>query len=276
MLLHFTKYQGAGNDFVIIDNSDAELSLEQIIAVTPQLCDRKFGIGADGLMVLQPQSFKEASFEMIYRNADGSDAGMCGNGARCIAHFASNRGYGEQFEFHVHEVIYSAQVQREQNLVDIHFPIKADIKKRKEDSFPEFYQTYTGTDHIVLPLSDVSELNKSDLFDQSRKMRYTEAINPKGTNVNYYVNTSGNGIRLETYERGVEDFTLACGTGAIAAAITFAELNVPDTLENTITVHCAGGDLLVHYEKENQHYSSIILSGPAVEVFHGQTEVNLL
>ncbi len=267
--------QGAGNDFVVFDNRTTGLSLDDIIQLTPKLCDRRFGIGADGLLVLHPNPIPGAAFEMIYRNADGSDAGMCGNGARCMALFASMHGYGTQFSFHVHEVIYRADVDREQHHVAIYFPIQAELELKTVGEFPDFYQTYTGTDHVVIPLPSITDLNKNTLFAQSRAMRYQQEINPRGTNVNYFVPETTHKIRVETYERGVEDFTLACGTGAIASALTFAETSNLTDGTHRIDVQCAGGLLAVQFQKENQHYHSIILSGPAFEVFQGSLPLSL-
>jgi diaminopimelate epimerase len=220
-------------------------------------------------MVLHPNPISGAAFEMIYRNADGSDAGMCGNGARCMALFASMHGFGSQFSFHVHDVVYQAEVHRENNHVAIYFPIQAELELKTFGAFPDFYQTYTGTDHVVIPLQSESDLKKDALFAQSRTMRYQQEINPRGTNVNYFVQESAQKIRVETYERGVEDFTLACGTGAIASALTFAQTSGLNDGNHDIDVQCAGGLLTVQFVKENQHYHSIILSGPAFEVFQG-------
>lgn len=266
--------QGAGNDFVVFDNRVAGLCLDEIIQIAPRLCDRRFGIGADGLMVLHPNPISGAAFEMIYRNADGSDAGMCGNGARCMALFASMHGFGTTFGFHVHDVVYRAEVNREHNHVAIYFPIQAELELKTFGAFPNFYQTYTGTDHVVIPLQCVSDLNKDALLAQSRAMRYQQEINPKGTNVNYFVAESPRKIRVETYERGVEDFTLACGTGAIASALTFAQTSSFSDGTHVIDVQCAGGLLTVQFVKEHQHYHSIVLSGPAIEVFQGSIPLN--
>src|SRR5699024_6307176 len=123
MSILFTKMQGAGNDFVIIDNRDYHLSKKRIIELAPELCDRKFGVGADGIMALLPAENSEIDYSMFYRNADGSDAGMCGNGARCLALYAWEKGLGTTFSFNVHDTVYQAEVIPEKRHAIIHFPI---------------------------------------------------------------------------------------------------------------------------------------------------------
>lgn len=120
--LNFQKMEGAGNDFVVIDNREYQFTLDEIIRFTPKLCDRKFGIGGDGILVLQSAESPDADYTMIYRNADGSDAGMCGNGARCLALYASKNGFSTSQRFNVHENLYQAEV-KDDNSVNIHFPV---------------------------------------------------------------------------------------------------------------------------------------------------------
>ena len=131
--LKFHKMEGAGNDFVVIDNRKYGLSLERIIDITPKLCDRKFGVGGDGILVLQPAKRPDVDFTMIYRNADGSDAGMCGNGARCLVQYAHEFGFNATQTFSVHDNIYEAEVHSDGS-VSIHFPVHVQPKKRCESA----------------------------------------------------------------------------------------------------------------------------------------------
>lgn len=276
MKIEFTKMQGLGNDFIVIDNRDYDFTLDQIIEFTPVLCHRKFGIGADGILILHDNPIGDAVFEMIYRNADGSDAGMCGNGARCIALFASLSDYGNEFSFHVHEVIYTAHVDLDKENVSIGFPIKVQVKPKTFDKNLEYFDVFTGTDHVVIPLETREELNHLELMTLAKEIRHSEVVNPKGTNVNfYYEDKNTNEVFLETFERGVEDFTFACGTGALATAITHGEISGERTGAVQKTIHCAGGDLNVSYTKSNTEYSNLILRGPALLVFSGITELML-
>jgi diaminopimelate epimerase len=270
--------QGAGNDFVVFDNRSYKFSLEEIIAFTPKLCDRRYGIGADGLMVLQDNPYKTAAFEMIYRNADGSDAGMCGNGGRCMSLFASGLGFETHFDFHVHEVVYKAEVRKRKKEVTVHFPQTTTIEKRLYNNFAEYYQLYTGTDHIVLPIADPNRFKKDELFHLGKEMRYSDEINPKGTNVNFFSEFKDgkkDQVKLETYERGVEDFTLACGTGAIATALTYSFIHEKKDGKQKVVISCAGGDLKIDFEKKGDTFTKLSLSGPAEIVYKGEVLILL-
>lgn len=274
MKIEFTKMQGLGNDFVVIDNRDYQFTLEQIIEFTPILCHRKFGIGADGILILNDNPIGDAAFEMIYRNADGSDAGMCGNGARCIALFASLKDYGNEFSFHVHEVIYTAKVDLDKENVSIGFPIKVEVKPKTFDKSLGYYDVFTGTDHVVIPLANKEELNHIELMTLAKEIRNSKDVNPKGTNVNFFwEDKATHEVFLETFERGVEDFTFACGTGALATAITHGAISGEKAGDIQKTIQCAGGDLQVSYTKSNTDFSNLILRGPAQLVYSGITEL---
>jgi len=276
--LKFVKMQGAGNDFVVFDNRAYQFTLDQIIELTPKLCNRRYGIGADGLMVIHDNPKGSVQFEMIYRNADGSDAGMCGNGGRCLAFYASGLGYGTKFDFHVHGVIYKAEVRRRKKEVSIHLPQSVDITKRIYNNYAEYYQLYTGTDHIVIPVIDQNRFKKEELFHLGKEMRYSDEINIRGTNVNFFCeSTDGkrNHVRLETYERGVEDFTLACGTGAIATALTYTHLQKKKDGKQKVTVECAGGELQVVFQKKENIFDELVLIGPAEIVYKGEVLITV-
>lgn len=280
MKLKFVKMQGAGNDFVVIDNRKYGFTIEQLQNLSPNLCNRKFGIGADGLMALNESQIPEAQFEMIYRNADGSDAGMCGNGGRCMALFASKNGFGTRQTFHVHQVVYRAKVESKHQQVQLHFPIHPEIQKRNYDGYVDYYQVYTGTDHIVIPVADKEQLAPQKLIGLARDMRNSSSINERGTNVNFFVSPEeqkklDEPIRLETFERGVEDFTLACGTGAIATALTDSYLKNESDDYHKKVVQCAGGKLHIGFKKNQNTFSEITLSGEAKIVFSGEVLIEL-
>lgn len=272
MNVPFTKMQGAGNDFVVLNNFELGLSIDEIIDLTPTLCHRKFGIGADGLLVLERPKKSRTHFTMIYRNADGSDAGMCGNGARCLALFASKKGLGENLRFSVHESIYEAEIKK--NKVEVLFP---DVPSPKiiEIEGHELVQVYPGTEHVVKRVPR-SYLEQDDcLVNIGRKLRYHQKLNPPGSNVNYMTVSTDDCLHVQTYERGVENLTMACGTGAIASAIAAHFLKAHHATHKKTTVKLRGGTLKVYFSfsKKENVYTNIKLKGPAHFVFSG--EINL-
>src|SRR5699024_7740116 len=145
--ISFTKMQGAGNDFVVLNNLEGHYSRQELIELTPKLCDRRFGIGADGLLALFPPEDKKDDYIMFYRNADGSDAGMCGNGARCLALFAHGLGFDSVHSFRIHERLYQARVEAPET-VRISFPVKTTVTESRVDD-KKIWQLHTGTEHIV-------------------------------------------------------------------------------------------------------------------------------
>lgn len=267
----FTKMQGAGNDFVVIDNRDESYSLEELVNLCPQLCDRRLGIGADGLLALFPSKTEGVDFTMVYRNADGSDAGMCGNGARCLSAFAYHLGFASEHKFEINSKVFSAEVSKIESgifEVTIHFPIETSANKLPNDLF----EIYTATEHVVTFCDKKTLQNEEFLREQGSKIRYDQERFPKGTNVNFINGISAEVIELQTYERGVENLTLACGTGAIASAIGWHHKQNEQNPESNTRVQCAGGNLEVSfkYNAESSVYSDISLKGDAVFVFEGQ------
>lgn len=267
--LPFTKMQGAGNDFVLFDNRLLKLSDDDLANMAPAICNRKFGVGADGVIALQFDETKQADMVMLYKNPDGSDAGMCGNGARCFAAFAETLGSPKDFTFRVHDKIYQAQVNDEN--VTIHFPLKTKAVEQiiaKES----ILNIYTNTEHIVCPIQQHHLDNEQDLVSQGRYLRNHPEFQPKGTNVNFIAGVTKNKLCLQTYERGVEDLTLACGTGAIASALGWHHLQEASDGDFTYEIKVKGGTLFVHFTftKKDQTYSNIKLEGPAAFVFEGQ------
>lgn len=263
--------QGTGNDFIAIDNRSYNIPLEELIALTPKLCHRKYGIGADGLLVLQNPRLPNTDYEMVYRNADGSDAGMCGNGSRCLALLASRLGLPNELTFNVHDKIYTASVE-DPDSISVTFPMTTEVK---EIDMPEntttYYQVYTGTEHIARE-ADKDELeNLEALKKEGSQLRHHTRFQPAGTNVNFFCGINDHKLKLQTYERGVEDLTLACGTGAIASALAWHHIQEADHNNTEIHVETPGGELVVtfRFEASNESYQSISLTGPAKVVFEG-------
>lgn len=262
MLIDFYKFHGTGNDFILIDNRTDIFSAttDQIAA----LCHRRFGIGADGLMLLN--SSKSYAFEMKYYNSDGREASMCGNGGRCIVALAEMLGIvKQQVEFIAPDGLHHAKVvSRYANIwvVNLQMADVNAIHKVKRD-----YTLNTGSPHFVRFVNDVSDY---EVFDEGRSIRYFEDYSREGINVNF-VSNLGDGIFVRTYERGVEDETLSCGTGVTAASLAWAK--TMDLSRGIVNVHTLGGDLKVAFELADGVYSKVRLEGPAQFVYKGSIEL---
>lgn len=260
---------GAGNDFVVFDNRTYGFLLDEIIALAPRLCHRRFGVGADGLLVLEPS--ERADYRMVYRNADGSDAGMCGNGARCLARFAVRSGFPEKLTFMVHGNRYEAVVGK--NEVSVAFPMEPKAGALLTLFDRDALEIYSGTDHVVTWVEAGTLDDEPLLRQQGRDIRNRTELFPRGTNVNFACEApDSRQIYMKTYERGVEDLTLACGTGALATAVAHHHKKHPGTAgEFSYEILCSGGTLKTsfRYDDKNQHYCNLRLSGPAVFTFDG-------
>jgi len=259
MNIHFYKYQGTGNDFVIVDNRDGaytSLTTQQIA----HLCDRRFGIGADGLMMLE--NHVDYDFQMKYYNSDGREGSMCGNGGRCLSAFAKQMGIDKTAVTFIavdgpHEASF-----RENGWVNL---------KMKDVDWVEVGNMYfylnTGSPHFVKFVTDVQEV---DVYEEGRAIRYNERFAAEGTNVNF-VQEMDKGIFVRTYERGVEDETYSCGTGVTAAALTAAPAEAG---EYTIPVETIGGHLEIQFARNGERsFSNIWLCGPATLVFEGNIKI---
>lgn len=273
-VFRFHKMQGTGNDFVVLDNRKLNLSIDKIIEHTPKLCDRKYGIGADGLLVLESPQIDGVDFTMIYRNADGSDAGMCGNGARCLTMYAAHHGFNQSMNFNVHNSIYCAYVEKKERNSTIHFP---NVKSPNwiEIDNEQLVQVYPNTEHVVC-ISEKSIMeNEEWLIKKGSKIRHSEKLNPPGTNVNFVCIENDQNILLQTYERGVENLTLACGTGAIAAAISTHFISHLKNDEYSINIRVKGGNLRVSfgYNSESETYEMVTLKGSAEFVYEGTISI---
>ncbi len=255
MNLHFYKFQGAGNDFIILDNRHLSFEADNISFVAG-LCDRRFGIGADGLMLLQDHP--QHDFEMRYFNSDGREASMCGNGGRCMAAFARMlRITGDKATFMAIDGIHEAIINPDGE-VNLRMSDVENIRV-----FEDGYALNTGSPHFVRFMDSLEEL---DVEKEGRMVRNNERFAPEGTNVNFVRMEQGL-LTVFTYERGVEAETLACGTGITASALC-AALKTGLT-EGTFQVKAKGGNLSVSFRLVGNRFSDIWLKGPAVFVFEG-------
>lgn len=259
MEIRFYKYQGTGNDFIMVDNRGLFFPKSNI-SLIHKLCDRRFGIGADGLILLEPS--EKHDFSMVYYNADGKEGSMCGNGGRCIVAFGKKLNIiSDETTFDAVDGSHFAKI--ENDMVNLQM---ADIKNI------EIYDTHTflnsGSPHHVNFCNAVAPIN---VIEMGSKIRYGAPYFEAGTNVNFVEQISGNSFKVRTYERGVEDETLACGTGVTAVAIAANKTN--RTAEEKIFVEVLGGKLEVSFKKDGNYYKNIFLKGPAQFVFEGKITV---
>ena len=259
MHLHFSKYQGTGNDFIILDNRDNRYKLkrEQI----KLLCDRRFGIGADGLMLLNKADGYD--FSMIYYNADGNEGSMCGNGGRCLVSFANHSGiHKNSYHFIATDGPHEAEMDLD-GLVRLRMK-DVDSVKQVNDHF----ELDTGSPHYVKFINDVKTY---EVMKEGRAIRSSKEFLERGINVNFVQNVNGHTIFVRTYERGVEAETLSCGTGVTASALMAAH---NDTGFNQVDVVTLGGKLSVEFDRTGDNeFHNIWLVGPATFVFSGEITV---
>lgn len=255
--ISFYKYQGTGNDFVMIDNRDKIFKNDtKLIA---HLCDRKFGIGADGLICLE--NCENSDFKMIYYNADGNESTMCGNGGRCIVAFAKFLGIIDKTcEFMAIDGLHAASIDEDMNV---------ELKMKDVDNINKYQLDFvldTGSPHYV---RFVEDLNFIDTAKQGRIVRNSKDFKKEGINVNF-AEVDDDTITMSTYERGVEDETLSCGTGVTAVALSASYTNIVNG--NTIRIITKGGTLQVKFEKKAKGFENIYLIGPTQKVFKGEIE----
>lgn len=255
MNLTFYKYQGTGNDFVMIDNRDNGFpkSNTQLVA---RLCDRKFGIGADGLILLEND--EKADFKMVYYNSDGNTSTMCGNGGRCLVAFAKFLGIiSDEATFIAVDGLHHATV--ESDVVSLQMQDVAEVQENKIFLFLD-----TGSPHHVQLVEDVQ---KVDVPVEGAKLRYG-LYGEKGSNINFVTAEDQDSFHVRTYERGVEDETLSCGTGVTAVALAMHKIG--KVSGNKVAIKTQGGNLNVHFERGDNGYYNIHLIGPAKQVFKGE------
>ncbi|WP_442589850.1 diaminopimelate epimerase [Pedobacter sp. AW31-3R] len=257
---HFYKYQGAGNDFVLIDNRTNHFEYKDNNRVL-QLCNRRFGIGGDGLMLLQRHP--DYDFEMLYFNADGQLGSMCGNGGRCIVAFAKHLGIIDtETNFLAVDGPHYAKISATGDWVDLQM---IDVEMVSRDG--NAYVLNTGSPHYV---DQVTGLETMDVFGQGSAIRNNETYKQQGINVNF-VEDKGDHLFVRTFERGVEDETFACGTGVTAVALAMAiEKKQTGALETAVEV--LGGKLRITFDYDGSTFSRVFLCGPAKLVFEGDIE----
>ena len=268
LMLRFTKMNGAGNDFVLIDNRVGDVRLDR--SQIAQLCDRHRGVGADGVLLLEKPD-NRADFRMRYFNADGGEAEMCGNGARCFARFANKVAAAkEKISFETPAGVISAELKND--LVTLGMTEPTDLRLQVElgttDEKKAVHFINSGVPHVVIPVLNLDDV---DVRREGGAIRYHKMFFPTGTNVNFIKKRGPNKIAIRTYERGVEDETLACGTGIVASALIFATI---EDSEGPITVLARGGDELhVGFERKRDQFQNVTLTGPAEFVFEGTIEI---
>lgn len=262
MVIPFHKYQGTGNDFIIIDNRDRSFPVEK--SIIQNLCDRKFGIGVDGLMLLEQSALYD--FKMRYFNTDGGESTMCGNGGRCIAAFANRLGICNR------QVNFLAIDGEHQAFIRETYKMLAVVKLQMSDVtsfqvFDDHYEINTGSPHYVRFVENIEEMN---VVAEGRSIRNLPQYKSEGINVNFS-KIFDDHIFVRTYERGVENETLSCGTGVVASALATAHKRLAQ--KNCYSIMTRGGKLRVSFVKEENTFSNIWLEGPATYVFKGEIEI---
>lgn len=259
MIWNFHKYHGAGNDFIVIDNRKLLFTANE--EVISKLCHRRFGIGADGLLLLENSA--DYDFSMRYFNSDGREGSMCGNGGRCIAAFAyKHLKLNEKITFLAVDGIHQAEILKSGNgISQVRLKI-ADVTQVQHGE--GYYVLDTGSPHYV---RFVENADKTDVVAEGKAVRYSPLF-PEGTNVDF-VEIKNEKLYVRTYERGVEDETLSCGTGVTASAIA-ASFVIP---ANAYEITTRGGNLNVSFTREKEHFTNVWLEGPAAFVYMGEIEI---
>lgn len=261
--MEFYKFHGTGNDFIMIDNreGDTGLSTERVRA----LCDRRFGIGADGLILLEDD--EACDIKMVYYNSDGNESTMCGNGGRCLAAFANLLSLVEDVgTLRAIDGIHSFTIiERVTDTWTVRLGM-SDVSVSQAETSGEMIVD-TGSPHFVIKVDDPVQM---EIIEQARLIRYSDRFRSEGINVNF-IREDSNGITIRTYERGVEDETLSCGTGCVAAAISAGSDNSDGSYEYDIITK--GGKVKVSYTKSGKTFSDVYLTGPATMTFMGITEL---
>ncbi|OGS21111.1 MAG: diaminopimelate epimerase [Elusimicrobia bacterium RIFOXYA2_FULL_39_19] len=271
--MNFTKMQGAGNDFIIIDNRENVIPVSAYVKTAQDLCRAKFSIGADGLILVEKST--EADFKMVFINSDGSYANMCGNGARCVAYFAfTNKIAGETMVFETGAGPIKASVNGTEVRINLTKPkdIKLDMNLNIENRAIDISSVNTGVPHVVILTSDVDNVDVAGL---GRTIRNHRQFGPEGTNVNFIKVIDEHSIKIRTYERGVEAETYACGTGAVASAVI---AGLKQLVTSPVKLTTTGGELLTVYFKYGKPgdtampVAEVELEGKVAVTFKGTLE----
>ena len=282
MTIPFYKYQGTGNDFVMIDQRTTQYLTREDTQIINNLCDRRFGIGADGLILLQnaqnmeysdiPKAFgtegplsaekkgKPFDFEMVYFNADGSESTMCGNGGRCLVAFAQFlKVFDTECVFKAIDGPHDAKINAD-GWVELKM---IDVKNIEVGS--DYFLMNTGSPHYVVFAEDLTDIN---VYENGRAIRYSDRFAKEGVNVNFVEIRKDGSIEVATYERGVEDETFSCGTGVTAAAISYF---LKKGASNQVPIKTKGGDLAERFRKNTEGvFENVWLCGPATQVYKGE------
>ncbi|MEP1035331.1 diaminopimelate epimerase [Ekhidna sp.] len=253
---HFTKYQGTGNDFILIDDRNESFPVSN--PLIKKLCDRRFGIGADGLILIQ--NHQDLDYRMVYFNSDGSQS-LCGNGSRCGFAFAKSLGLVDQeATFETTDGIHKIKLKNEK----IHFQL-FDIRQLEKINEKEWFINTGSPHHIVIS----NDLNEENVVSKGRQIRNLPTYSGhNGTNVNF-AQLLQDKVKIRTYERGVEDETLSCGTGATAVGVMAGKLG----FESPIHIQTMGGELSVFFKQDGDLFTDIWLAGPAEKVFEGSVTI---
>ena len=260
MQIEFYKYQGTGNDFVMIDNRSNFFPKDNIQLIA-RLCDRRFGIGGDGLILLENDT--ETDFKMVYYNSDGNQSSMCGNGGRCLVAFAKKLNViQDNTTFIATDGVHHASVA-DNGIVSLQMIDVPEVKIT-----PDYVFMNTGSPHHIQLVEDLEHYN---VKENGASIRYGELYGKQGSNINFVKKIDETTFSLRTYERGVEDETLACGTGATAVAIAMNVLG--ETKANSIDLNVEGGKLVVSFDEKDGKFTNVFLKGPAEFVFKGNIEI---
>tara|TARA_B100001939_G_scaffold84868_1_gene72501 strand:+ start:130 stop:909 length:780 start_codon:yes stop_codon:yes gene_type:complete len=259
MEVNFCKYNGAGNDFIVINNLDDSLQLTESQIIT--LCNRNIGVGADGIILLNSSDLTD--FEVLHYTSDGNLGSLCGNGSRCAVSYAyRNNIVSKKVIFEAYDGRHEAEVINDE-LINMQMKLNSKIIKNDYGIWLN-----TGSPHLIVETTNTDDL---DVKNAGKSIRYNDFFKNEGVNVNFVEKVSDNVFKIRTYERGVEDETQACGTGSTASAICMNYLG--NTTANEIKMKCQGGDLEVKFTNSYDKFSNISLTGPAKFVFEGVIEV---
>ena len=257
MEFEFEKYHGTGNDFILINDNSKKFPTKDF-EIIRWLCDRKFGIGSDGLIVIRDH--KEFDFEMVYFNSDGIEGSLCGNGSRCAVAYGINNGFlNQNVVFQAIDGIHYASAESK-GMFSISFNDLNLVEQNSESVFLD-----TGSPHHIEIVNDLKLIN---VKEKGSSIRYRSKYREEGVNVNFVEKVGHDLFKLRTYERGVEDETLSCGTGAVAASLAVHFLKLTST--NRVFIETLGGTLEVKFELDFGTYREIHLIGPAKKVFSGK------
>jgi len=263
--MKFYKMSGSGNDFVLLDNRDGRLPSE-LSQLVQKLCHRRNGIGADGVLLIEKSA--KADFRMRYLNADGGEVAFCGNGGRCIAWFAHSIGAAEiSMTFEAGDGLHKAEVTDSRVKLQMREPRDFDLRFLLQLDDRGFAASFadTGVPHVVIPVAGVDDF---PVVETGRKIRHHEKYQPAGTNANFIEVMDRHHLKIRTYERGVEDETLACGTGSTAAAVISARLGMTESPVECLT---RGGETLtIHFKLDGETASDVFLEGQVQLVFQGE------